>query len=165
MKSFKEFLKEAKEKNLIYEMSAAVLTDTRMFWIENPNSWDNRYFKYLDSKSYSRAKKVKRISLINPKYMNHKDEHGKIEWDLTDIEIDRMIDILNTKKGNITNWQKILLTYNKDNCSLDDSLIISGDMKFDEYNELVDKNNQKHNRRAFRLDYQMPDYSKLKKGI
>lgn len=162
MKTFKQFLKEVNEAQMIYEMSVAVLTDNRMIWIENPNHYDNRYFKYLNSKSYSKAKKVKRISLLNPKYILHNDNQGKEEWNLTNNEIDNMIKILQTKVGRITNWQKILLTYNKDNCSLDDTGVIDGSLSFGEYNNKVESNNKKHNKKAFRLDYQMPDYNKLK---
>lgn len=107
MKTFRQFLKE--NKHIIYEMSAAIVNKNpnRMIWVENPNGYNNKYFKYLDSDSYIKSKKVKRISLLKPEYMEHKDENEKIEWNLNNKEIDKMISILSggsVGPNNLTNW-------------------------------------------------------------
>lgn len=40
--------------------------------------------------------------------------------------------------------------------------LLLGEISKEEYNKKVDENNKKHNKRAFRLDYQMPNYELLK---
>lgn len=124
----------------------------RCVWVENTNTHNNQYFKYLNSFSYQKADKVVRISLRLPKYLVHKDSMGKQSWILNSKEKKELIDLMNSaSKARIgfTNWQATLIQYNFDNFYIQPSETIEGTFDKAEFPD------------AFPIDFPMPDYTKL----
>ena len=131
------------------EMSLAAVDrkKNKAIWVENPNTHNNKYFKYYNSSSYLKADKLSRISLLEPEYIVHKGSN----WVLTNKEKKELIEILNEDSDfpGLTNWQRILGTYNFDNYFLGITDWVSGNYNITDYPNI------------FPLDYQMPDYTKL----
>ena len=162
MIKFREFCEKfyRKESRFLTEMSMVIIDNNkkRSIWVENPTHYDNRYFKIFNNDSVSKATKVARISMINPRYMTHRNDDGKENWILTLSEKRYLINILNQKikiNPNITNWQRIILTYNRDSFQIDPDNLITNEMTKEEYNRLATKKN------AISLDLSILDYMKL----
>lgn len=62
------------------------------------------YFKVYNGADIMSSKKVARINLEKPEYEYHRDEYGKRIWVMSDNEIRKMIEILNSK----STWKKTL---------------------------------------------------------
>lgn len=170
MKTFRQFLKES--SGPLYEMSNAAIdvVRNREIWVENPNGQNNKYFKYTDNTDYTNITKVARISIINPKYMvNHKNSRGVDEWELDKDEKEELIDFLKTDKDafGFSAWERIILTYNRDNCHIRMDTLQNKNITKTEYNNMVDEYNSKLSvgskriRGALRLDFPQPDYHLL----
>lgn len=119
-------------------------------WVENPNTYSNEYFKYLDSFSYIKADKVARISLQSPEYIEHAD--SKKSWKLTSKEKKELVMLMNKEsrvyKG-YSNWQATLIRYNFDNFFINPLDTIEGTFDKVKYPQ------------AFEIDYPMPNYLEL----
>lgn len=141
MKSFKEFLNENKEP--LYEMSKAFGLDKprSTVWVENPNNWNNKYFKLYNNTSILKATKVARISMLNPIYLEHVDELGKEDWKLQKRDIKKLAKELDDPSSydNITKWELLIMTYNNDNFNIDPADLQTGKMTKDEYEKIVKK--------------------------
>lgn len=170
MKTFKQFLKESEQ--LLYEMSNAAtdLKNGREIWVENPTSYNNKYFKYTNNINYNNATKIARISMLDPKYLNnHTNPKGVSNWYLNVVEKKELVEFLKNDKDafGFNAWQRIILTYNNDNCHILKDKLQAKLITIDEYNNLVDEYNKKLNSNnlringAIRLDQPMPDYTKL----
>ena len=162
MSNLLEEVKKVLDEEYIVEMSKAFTTENpkRSFWVENPAYYNNRYFKLYNSDIISRATKVARISFDHPNYLDHVNKDGKEDWILTLKEKRELLDILKQKdKRGFTKWQRMFMVYNNDNFNIDFDDLISGDISKEDYNKLVIK------RDAISLDYPIPDYMKLEKGI
>lgn len=151
-------IKELNEKLLmsLNEMSMAWIdkNSNKCVWVENPGTHnDNDYFKYLDSFSYHKADKVARISLKEPKYLEHTNQDGKKDWKLNSREKKELISLMNslsTVRSGYTNWQVTLIQYNFDNFFISPEETINGTFDREEHPE------------AFDINYPMPDYTQLK---
>lgn len=148
-----EQLNEELEKFAIVEMAMAWIDKQNNVcaWVENLSGRNNKYFKYINSTSYTKATKVARISMFTEEYLIHKDPAGKQAWKLTNLEKKQLLNLLNSDNKeykSITNWQAILVPYNKDNFGLFVQETINGFDK-EEYPD------------AFPIDYPMPNYLEL----
>lgn len=146
-------INEELEKIQMYEMSMAWNSkqENRCVWVENPNGFENKYFKYLNGITYGKADKCARISMQEPKYVQHRDYDGKSNWILNSKERKELVTLMNKpnkKYQGCTNWQATLITYNEDNFGLDFDETING---FDE----------KEYPEAFNINTPMPDYLEL----
>ena len=146
-------LNEEIKKLALNEMSMAWISkqNNRCVWVENPTGYNNKYFKYLNGASYSKADKVARISLLKPEYLEHSSE--KANWVLTVKEKKELVFLMNQtnkKYAPCTNWQATLITYNEDNFAIDFDETINGTFNKAEFPD------------AFSIDYPMPDYLQLK---
>lgn len=155
MKNFKEYL----EQKSLCEMSKAFeytqKKKTYSFWVENPTGYNNKYFKMWEGISYTKAKKIARISLIQPKYLKHNDD--KEEWILNKNLRDELNNILETKANDkVTFWQLLILTYNNDNYSIPFYNYLSGNMTFDEYENIV-----MSKKGSLSLNTKIPNYKEL----
>ena len=93
-----------------------------------------------------------RISLLQPKYLDHKAMEGKKPWKLTNKEKKELISIMqkpNKTFPNCTNWQITLAQYNMDNFGIDLIDTINGVFDKQEYPK------------AFDINTPMPDYTQL----
>ena len=121
-------------------------------WVENPNTHVNKYFKYYNSFSYHKANAVARISLKEPKYLEHKNLDGKQDWKLTNKEKKELVKLMQSQskvhKG-YTNWQVTLIQYNFDNFFIQPEETINGTFDRQEFPQ------------AFDINYPMPDYTQL----
>lgn len=149
-------LKELKE--LIYpmkEMSMAWVDQksNRCCWVENITGHSNDYFKYLDSFSFYKADYIARISLREPKYLEHINSDGKKEWKLNNSEKKELVELMNSPSGthpNLTKWQDTLIQYNMDNFFI---------QPLETINKTFDKEKYPN---AYDIDYPMPNYLELK---
>jgi hypothetical protein len=154
-KQIKDIVHEALQP--IFEMSSAWTDDrsNRCVWVENPNGYSNRYFKYLNNSSYRRAKLVARIWIDKPEYVKgHKNSDGKTEWILTSKEKKELVTLLNAPSeahDNTTNWQEILITYNEDNFQIPPMRTIKGNIDFSKY----------RNQKPYDINTPMPNYLEL----
>lgn len=149
----KKILKPYQEFFAIYEMAVAVIdrqTNTNI-WVENPATRNNKYFKFGNNSSWNKATKLARISLLKPVYLYHTNTNGVKDWELTTKEKRMLVDLLmsSSKTESLTNWQKVLGTYNQDNYSLPIEDWISDNWDKEEYPD------------AFTKDFPMPDYMLL----
>lgn len=81
------------------------------------------YFKYYNSNDYHKAKKVARINLRIPSYIQHKNSDGKEDWILNSKAKSALVDYLNNESDqwlNVTNWQSCLYHWNREKGLLDD---------------------------------------------
>ena len=129
-------------------------------WVENPMGVNNMYFKYYNCSTIPSATHVARIRMDKPEYVggNHR-EGTKKKWILTDTEKRELVELLSSKSEehpDLTYWQEILLTYNRDNFNLSAKDTIEGnfakaqkDPKMPEYLQPLP------------IDYPMPDYLQL----
>ena len=159
MKTFKQFLKENKES--LCEMSR-VFSNVNPYltlWVENPTGYNNQYFKLYNSNLISKATKVARISMLKPNYLIHKNDDGKENWILNNKEKKDLVNLLKKPMkiySFITNWQYMILVYNRDNFDIDELDLLSGEISIKEYND-----NVKFIENALPLDLKIPDYMKL----
>ena len=138
--------------NQMFEMSKAFHSnqENRLVWVENPNSYNNEYFKYFNSARLSSATKVARIKLRSAEYVQHSDYLES--WVLNSKEKDQLIDLLNapySRDSRITNWQQIIVTYNDDFFNIDPEETI-----FDSYDKDAFP-------QALSIDMEMPNYKDL----
>lgn len=153
-KSIKELNQELREVLQLNEMSMAWV-DTkaqRCVWVENPNTHETDYFKYYNSFSYHKADAVARISLLEPKYIKHRNLDGKNAWKLTNKEKRELIRLMNAPSkvhAGFTNWQATLIQYNFDNFFIQPEDTINRAFNKEEFPD------------AFDVDYPMPDYMQL----
>ena len=136
----------------LYEMSSGWFDkkENRCAWVENPGNPNNQYFKYGNDIGINKATKVARISLLEPKYLYHRDK--AYIWALTNKEINNLINILKSpsdKHKGLTKWQDLLITYNEDNFYI---------LPEDTINNNI---NYKECPKAFNINTKMPDYTKL----
>lgn len=125
----------------------------RCCWVENPNTHENDYFKYLDSFSYKKAGYIARISLKEPKYLKHRNSDGKKNWVLNNKEKKELVEIMNSpskSREGFTNWQATLIQYNFDNFFIQPGETI---------NSTFDKNKYLD---AYDINTPMPNYLELK---
>lgn len=143
MKTFREFLTESKDSNVLFEMSKAFDIDSPKgtIWVENPTGYNNKYFKIYNNPSISKATKVARISMLNPSYLKHSDNLGKNNWILSKNQIKNLVMKLDSNSGydNITNWELLILIYNNDNYNISPISLQTGKITKDEYELLVKK--------------------------
>ena len=138
----------------IPEMSKAFHSDEENVnvWVENPNTYNNEYFKYYNHANIRSASKVARIKLRSPEYIkSHRD--NKELWILNSSERKTLIELLNlpyARDPRITNWQQIIVTYNDDFFN-----IVPEDTIADSY----DKSKFPQ---ALSINMPMPDYTQLK---
>ena len=136
------------------EMSMAWYSQThkRCCWVENPSGYNNKYFKYYNGAIYGKADRCARISMIEPKYEQHRPYKGKQNWTLTEKEKRELCQLMeeHNKKYNCTNWQATLITYNEDNFGIDYEATLNSTFSKEEFPE------------AFDINTPMPDYTKLK---
>lgn len=153
MQNFNE-LNNKLQKFVINEMSMAWVDKqaNKCVWVENPNTHNSDYFKYYNSFSYHKADGVARISLVEPKYLSHKNTDGKDDWKLNSKEKKELVRIMqspsNVRKG-FTHWQVTLIQYNFDNFYIDPEDTINGTFDKQEYPD------------AFPINYPMPNYLEL----
>lgn len=142
------------EAMALYEMSVAWVSkqNNRCVWVENPNGYENRYFKYLNGVTYDKADKLARISLLSPNYVEHSYNGGKQTWELNSKEKKELVNLMNkpcSVNKAFTNWQKTLAQYNLDNFAI-------------EYDETFYSTfNKEEYPNAFDINTPMPDYSGL----
>lgn len=158
MKTFKEFINE---EQFLAEMSLVLdnIKPNLAIWVENPTGYNNQYFKLYNSYSNVKADKVARISLLNAKYLNHRNEDGKENWILNNKEKKELIKILKDEseyENNITNWELTILTYNRDNFHISMGKYVTNNMSKEEYENIVSKT-----KGALSLNLPMPDYMRL----
>lgn len=150
----KQLLEEFNKMAIMNEMAMAWVDQqaNKCCWVENPNTHENDYFKYLDSFSYLKADKVARISLREPVYLEHRNQDGKKNWKLSSKEKKELVTIMNKPsrvyKG-CTNWQATIAQYNFDHYSID---------PLDTIEDVYDKEKYP---KAFSIDFPMPDYTQL----
>lgn len=149
-----EAMNEALSKKQLNEMSIAWIdkSSNKCCWVENPTGYNNKYFKYVNSFSYIKGDHMARISLLQPKYLEHKVMEGKKHWKLSNKEKKELIN--NMEKQNktfpkYTNWQITLAQYNMDNFGIDIIDTLNNNFDMQEYPD------------AFTIDYPMPDYMQL----
>lgn len=123
-------------------------------WLELDSIIDETYIAYYNNKSWHQATKCARISIKEPTYINTKCIEPK--WILTPTEKLELIAILNDKYiKSLSNWENLLIHYNLVSHSYTEYLY---NKDTENYKENYNKNAKKG---CFRLDYQMPDYTKL----
>lgn len=149
-----EVLEQFNQMAAINEMAMAWIDmdANKCCWVENPNTHENDYFKYLDSFSYIKADKVARISLKEPIYLEHSNEDGKKNWKLSSREKKELVKIMNKKSrvyAGCNNWQATLAQYNFDHYSIPPLDTIEGTFNKEEYPD------------AFTIDTPMPNYLDL----
>jgi len=155
-KTFKEVTDQIEQiLEPMYEMSMAWNSkqNNRCVWVENPSGFENKYFKYLNGITYGQADKCARISMVEPKYVNHKDYGGKSNWVLNSNERKELVTLMNQpnkKYSGCTNWQATLITYNEDNFGIDFDETINGTFEKEKYPN------------AFDINTPMPNYMELK---
>lgn len=155
-KTFKEVTDQIEQiLEPMYEMSMAWNSkqNNRCVWVENPSGFENKYFKYLNGITYGQADKCARISMVEPKYVNHKDYGGKSNWVLNNKERKELVTLMNQpnkKYSGCTNWQATLITYNEDNFGIDFDETINGTFDKEKYPN------------AFDINTPMPNYMELK---
>lgn len=145
---------ENMQEMVLTEMSMAWNSKqyNRCVWVENPSSFENKYFKYLNGLTFGRADKCARISMLEAKYIQHKDYGGKQNWILNNKEKKELVNLMkqpNKKYADCTNWQATLITYNEDNFGID----------FDE--TIFNTFDKVQYPQAFSIDYPMPNYLEL----
>lgn len=165
IKQINEQLEQVIDKALqLNEMSKAFSFKNRSIevcaWVEGPLSVDNRYFKYYNSMFYNLADKVARIRIDKPEYVggNHK-EHKIKKWILTEKEKRELVEILkgpSEEYDNLTRWQDILITYNRDNFNISAKNTIAGNLNDTQRNPKLAKYIK-----PFPIDYPMPNYIEL----
>lgn len=143
MKTFRDFLTENRDLDMIFEMSKAFSMNNPKgtIWVENPTGYNNKYFKLYNNSSISKATKVARISMLTPKYLEHSDGSGKKNWILTKNQIKNLVSVLDSESeyDGITNWELLILTYNNDNYDINPASLQIGKITKDEYELLVKK--------------------------
>lgn len=129
-------------------------------WVEGPLKVDNQYIKYYNNAYYTDATKVARIRIDKPEYVGGvHSESGKKKWVLTEAEKRIFVQILqepSKTNSEYTNWQQILLTYNRDNFHIYEP--ITGEVSV--YKNRKSPSMPEH-LLPFPIDYPMPDYTKL----
>ena len=163
--NIKKLNKKLKETIQLYEMSMAWEEHLKgknsvCAWVEGPLKVDNRYIKYYNNEFYIEADKVARIRIDKPEYVGgtHK-ELDKQSWILSEEEKRIFVELLNKpskKDSNYTNWQIILLTYNRDNFHIYEP--IKGDMTV--YKDKKSPSMPEY-LLPFPIDYPMPNYMEL----
>lgn len=99
----------------VYAMSNVYTNYTyRLSFQVNPT--DSRvgehYFKVYNHSSMSAADKVARISFDEPRYIIHKDGHGKQPWILDSSAKKNMMHLLS--KNNYSVWKKLIANFNRE---------------------------------------------------
>lgn len=77
--------------------------------ISNDNK-SNYYFVYHNHETSRYADKTARISLLQAQYIDMHDIQPK--WLLNKEEKHNLMNILKTKQGNLSNWERLIITYN-----------------------------------------------------
>lgn len=153
-KTIKQLNEELDEALQLNEMSMAWVDKktNKCCWVENANTHNNEYFKYFDSFSYRKADAVARISLKEPKYLDHKNFDGKNNWKLNNKEKKELIELMNEPSKvheGLSNWQTTLVQYNFDNFWISPLETINNTFDKEKYPK------------AFTLDTPMPNYMEL----
>lgn len=138
-------MNEELEKLIFNEMSIAWndREANRCVWVENPTGYNNKYFKYLNSFSYQKGKMMARISMLHPKYLDHKNMDGKKPWILTNKEKKELVKLMNQPSRdnkNLTNWQQTICQYNLDNFGIYRDETIDGAFNKKEFPNALDIN-------------------------
>lgn len=154
MSEYSELNEELQKLMPMNEMSMAWVDKqaNKCVWVENPNTHNNDYFKYYNSFSYYKADEVARISLTEPKYLEHRNLDGKKTWKLNNREKKELVALMNSpsniRKG-FTRWQITIMQYNFDNFYIDHEDTIAGTFDKSKYPDALD------------IDTPMPNYLEL----
>lgn len=129
-------------------------------WVENSTPRDNCYFKYYNNSRNKLADKVARIRIDKAEYVggNHRERNLK-KWILSKNEKQQLINILNSPSNdypNITKWQDILITYNRDNFFIKAEDTINGNINNYSKNPILPDHVK-----PFSIDHPMPNYLNL----
>lgn len=129
----------------------------------------NEYFKVYDRESYSKSKRVCRISFNKPKYIIHTNKDGKenfkLDAKLKESVIAKLKETYDVKIDDkeITVWQWAILQYNKER-----GLIYAETLKNFKYRidpktktEIEIPRDQWNHPNYLPIDLKMPDYSEL----
>lgn len=124
-------------------------------WVEpkNKHEGSDKYFKYSDNSSYTKATKCCRINIEEPTVQYHKNIDRKMDWILTEKDKRDLVELLSSTYSEIykmTHWQQVLFTFNSDRFQ----------MKIDEFLR-DDWGNKKEYEGAYHKDFPMPDYMLL----
>lgn len=123
----------------------------------------NPYFKAFDSDSFTKARRVARISMRKPEYIIHKDRAGKQPWTLNAQEKATLLEILalpNSYAGNFhgTTWQCLVVAYNMEKFGM--SLEEVQSIKYAEWKKREKDTTYKY-RNCVAFDAPMPNYEDL----
>lgn len=165
---------ELRNKALCYldDTLIKILTDFENYLFEYPNPLEltfsskdknisiqlemassETYLTYCNNEFHNLATKFARISIHEPTYIQTKCIDPK--WILTPKEKQELLDILNDKYSeNLSNWENLLMHYNWIN-GYADSLI------YQVTEECKKTYNKKIKKGGLKLDYPIPDYTKL----
>lgn len=153
MRTADEIIKDLKEIYQLDEMSMAWVDrqENVCVWVENPDGYNNRYFKYCNSAKYLASTKIAGIE--KPQYVkNHTNQKNVEDWILNSVKKKQLINLLNKPSGShkgLNRWQEIILTYNQDNYQIEPNEIIDGTINLTDFDS------------AIPLDFPMLDYTKL----
>jgi len=121
---------------------------------------DNQYFKYYDNEDYDMATKVARIRFDRPEYIGGSHKEGsKKPWTLKPMEKQMLINILkqeNTDEKGYTNWQAMIIRWNRDNFHLSKEDTIAGNLDKGRCSPKMPKHIK-----PLPINYPMPDYTLL----
>lgn len=155
MRTTDKIIKDLKEIYQLNEMSMAWVDrqENVCVWVENPDEYNNRYFKYCNSAKYLASTKIARIAIEKPQYVkNHTNPKNVEDWVLNSAEKKQLIDLLNKPSGShkgLNRWQEIILAYNQVNYQIEPNEIIDGTINLADFDG------------AISLDFPIPDYTKL----
>ena len=106
--------------------------DNEIIYIHPPVNKDKIYFQIYDNIDMSKAKRLARISMLNPEYI-HCNDCSKEEWILSEEEKDKFIPIIQSR------WENIKRIFTKE---------VKYEPSYEEYVNWI-------------LGLPMPDYTKL----
>ena len=140
-----EATNESEERLVLDEMSIAWndREANRCCWVENPTGYNNKYFKYVDCFTYAKGKYLARISMLGPRYLDHRNSDGKKAWKLNTKEKKELIELMNRpsrENPNITNWQLTICQYNLDNFGIYKDETVSGNIDKSKFPKALDIN-------------------------
>lgn len=118
---------------------------------------NEKYFKFIPSKHSKKSKILRRISMIEPRFIIH-NKDSNTEWKMSGKDIDILIDILNSDSINYdgyTKWQELVMLFNLEAFGIP--------IKVTQTDLTIGTEKGKYPT-ALSINHPIPDYTKLKKG-
>lgn len=146
-------------KTVAYELSHPMLCEMANVYVDRDDnmtfqvncSEDHNvdYFKVYNHQSYKKASKVARISLFEAKYIYHKNDDGKEDWELNAKERKLLVKKLQMEVRGLTVWQRLIITYNLESGLNEEETLenLKDNLKYPYY---------------LPIDMEMPYYTKLR---